>query len=314
MAASTHSHVGVEVGAGVVVPVVGHRRPQGGVGLVVPEAAQQPVGLAEAEEVLGERHLVDAGRPGALAVVGHLLERGSGVALAMGPQVQVVVEHRTERSRRLERAHPPPEATGHGPDERDAVSHRRLHAHHAGVGHHGVVEGADGAGVVGLVGVVDHPPAPQGVVGGDEAPRGELGEDRFVVGEVVGLVGVDEHEVEGPVELRHGVEGGALDDLDRVRVRAAGDVGPGHRGVHGAQLAGGDASARGEPGRHRQRGVAAEGPDLEHPRGAQGVDEHLEEAALERAHHHLRGRQRGPGLLGQRHQMVGRARWCAPRA
>ena len=77
----------------MVIPVRRHRRPQGGVGLVVPEAAQQPVGLAEPKEVLGEGNLVDAGRTGTFAVVGHLLEGGCGVALAMGPEMEVVVEH-----------------------------------------------------------------------------------------------------------------------------------------------------------------------------------------------------------------------------
>ena len=50
--------VGVEVGGGVELPVVGHGLGQRrGHPLVVPEAAQQGVGLAEPEEVLGQRQL-----------------------------------------------------------------------------------------------------------------------------------------------------------------------------------------------------------------------------------------------------------------
>ena len=57
------------------LPVVGHGLGQRGRHpLVVPEAAEQRLGLAEAEEVLGHRQLLHPGRLGPLAVLGQLLE------------------------------------------------------------------------------------------------------------------------------------------------------------------------------------------------------------------------------------------------
>ena len=51
------------------------------------------VGLGEAEQVLGQGDLGDAGRRRPLAVGRHLFDGGLGVALGVGPQVEVVVEH-----------------------------------------------------------------------------------------------------------------------------------------------------------------------------------------------------------------------------
>ena len=66
-----------------------------------------------------------------------------------------------------------------------------------------------------------HPPAPQHVVDDDQAARGELGQDRFVVAAVARLVGIDEDEVEGPCpfggQQRQRVGRGADTDLDSVR-------------------------------------------------------------------------------------------------
>ena len=57
------------------LPVLGHRLGQGGRHpLLVPEASDQRVGLAEAEEVLRHGQLGHASLLGAGAVVGQLLE------------------------------------------------------------------------------------------------------------------------------------------------------------------------------------------------------------------------------------------------
>jgi hypothetical protein len=70
---------------------------QGGVGLVVPEPPQQMVGLSETEEVLGQGDLGDTHGRGPFAVGGHLIEGGFRVAFPVGPEVEVVVEHRVAR-------------------------------------------------------------------------------------------------------------------------------------------------------------------------------------------------------------------------
>ena len=76
------------------LPVLGHVLGQrGGHPLVVPEAADQRVGLAEAEEVLGHRQLGHARLLGPGAVVGQLLEPERRLVLRVGPEVEVVVEH-----------------------------------------------------------------------------------------------------------------------------------------------------------------------------------------------------------------------------
>ena len=62
-------------------------------GSVVPEPTEQVRGLGEPEEMLGHRDLDDprGGRP--LAVGDHLLDGRLDVALVVGPQMEVVVEH-----------------------------------------------------------------------------------------------------------------------------------------------------------------------------------------------------------------------------
>ena len=105
--------IGVEVGAGVLVPVVGHgRRAAAASGSSSQKPPQQPVGLAEAEEVLGERDLVDARRPGALAV-----RRPPARAWArcrVGRGARGGGGSRAWRAGRGPAAHLPPEAMGHG--------------------------------------------------------------------------------------------------------------------------------------------------------------------------------------------------------
>ena len=89
-----HLDIGVEVHPGVVVPVVDHPRPQGLAGKVVPEPAEQVPGLGEPEQVLGEGDLGDPGLHRPQAVGRHLLDGGLGVGLGVGPEMEVVVEHR----------------------------------------------------------------------------------------------------------------------------------------------------------------------------------------------------------------------------
>ena len=82
----------------VLGPVLGGLRPERGAGVavVLPHALEGGVGLHEAEQVLGEGDLLDPVAPRVLAVGGQLVDRGLPVALAMGPEVEVVVEHAGE--------------------------------------------------------------------------------------------------------------------------------------------------------------------------------------------------------------------------
>ena len=66
--------VGVEIAGGVGGPVGGRLRPEPAVGVGVPPAAEQAVGLAEAEEVLGDADLLDAPGGGRLGVGAHRLD------------------------------------------------------------------------------------------------------------------------------------------------------------------------------------------------------------------------------------------------
>ncbi len=88
-----HVHIGVEIDAGVVVPVRGHPRAQGLFGEVVPESTEQRFGLGEAEEVFGQRDLGQPGGHRTFAVGRHLLDGGLDVALRVRPQMEVVVQH-----------------------------------------------------------------------------------------------------------------------------------------------------------------------------------------------------------------------------
>ncbi len=79
-------HVGVEVGSGVELPVARHGLGQRGRRTrVVPETAQQCVGLSEPKKVLGDRQLGDPGRLGALAVRGQLVQAQRRLVLRVRP-------------------------------------------------------------------------------------------------------------------------------------------------------------------------------------------------------------------------------------
>ena len=139
------------------------------------------------------------------------------------------------------------------------------------------------------------PPDLQRVVDHDEAVARQLGQDRLVVGVVGHLVGVDEDQVEGPLELLERAQGRALDHADVALLAGGGDVAPRRRGVVGVDLERDDRPALGQPRRHGDGRVAGEGADLEHPGGLGGEDQQLEEAALLAPHHHSPG---GEVLLG----------------
>src|SRR5438105_3683116 len=59
--------------------------------------------------------------------------------------------------------------------------------------------------------------AEERVVGGDQAVRRELREDRLVVVDVASLVGVDEGEVERPLQRGQGLDAGTDPEVDPVR-------------------------------------------------------------------------------------------------
>ena len=84
-----------------MVPVGGHPRPQGLAGQVVPEPTEQVLGLGEPEQVLGEGDLGHPGVDRVLAVGRHLFDGGLGIALGVGPEMEVVVQH--DRGRRATR-------------------------------------------------------------------------------------------------------------------------------------------------------------------------------------------------------------------
>src|SRR6201999_863660 len=85
----------------------------------------------------------------------------------------------------------------------------------------GEVQDATGPRVV--VGGREGGAAAKQVVGDDDPARGELGQHEVEVARVVGLPGVDPHEVEGPGQGRERLAGVALDQLDPVGQRAGGD-------------------------------------------------------------------------------------------
>jgi hypothetical protein len=110
-----------------------------------------------------------------------------------------------------------------------------------------VVERPDGEGRLVLVGFVDDAPAPERVVGGDQAPLGEAGEHGLVVVDVVLLVGVDENEVELAIEAADRVDRGADVDRDAVGVARLLDVAARDRRVLLFDLARVDAPIRRAP-------------------------------------------------------------------
>ena len=126
----------------------------------------------------------------------------------------------------------------------EAVADGEHDALDAVVPREGFVEGADGLRVGRLVFVVEDTSGPEDVVEGDEATIGELRQDGFVVGGVVGLVGIDEDEAEGAIEGGDGVERGGEAQLDAVAVGAAVEVLLGDAGMLPADLAGVEAAPR----------------------------------------------------------------------
>ncbi len=110
----------------------------------------------------------------------------------------------------------------------------------------------------------------------------------------------------GPSSSFDGIERRTDPLLDPVAVRARSEVAARDLGDLRVDLAGHDPPLGHESRGHRQRGVAAVSTDLEHPARPGGEHEQLEEAALDGPGHHLRGRQAGPGLLGERHEVLGR--------
>ena len=90
----------------------------------------------------------------------------------------------------------------------------------------------------------------------------------------------------GPSRDRSVAERGPPRHLDRAGEAGVLDVLASGLGVAGVELAGDDAPARGEARRHRDRRVAGERADLEHPLRPEREDEHLEQAAFEGADHH----------------------------
>ena len=77
----------------VLFPVAGRGFLQVGIGIVLPPPPQHGVGLHEAEQVLGHGQLAHPRVGGPLAVGRQLVERRPHGALAVGPEVHVVVEH-----------------------------------------------------------------------------------------------------------------------------------------------------------------------------------------------------------------------------
>ena len=159
-----------------------------------------------------------------------------------------------------------------------------------------VVEALDRLGAPVAV-VLEDAARPKDVVGDDEAALRELRQHVLVVGDVALLVRVDEGEVERAVHLAE-----QLDRLADAVIDPVGDAGflgvpPRDCGRLLVHVQARDPPALGEVERHRDRGVAREGADLEHVARAGEPDEPAEKLALERADHHLRHGGGGAGLL-----------------
>ena len=149
--------------------------------------------------------------------------------------------------------------------------------------------------------VVDDTARPERVVHDDQPAVGEQRQGRLVVVDVVRLVGVDEDEVEGAVQLRDRLQARAEPVLDAISDACLLCVAPCDRSRLLVDVAADDPAAERECKGHRDRRVTGEGPQLEHALRTQATDEHSEEAALETADHHLR---RGRLLAGLRRQTV----------
>ena len=92
-----------------------------------------------------------------------------------------------------------------------------------------LVEGLDRAGAF-VFALVKDAAAPEGVVGGDEAPLAQPWQHSLVVTDVVRLVGVNEDEVEFALEPADRLQRRAEVDLDLVGVSALVDVAAGDGG------------------------------------------------------------------------------------
>src|SRR3954452_8289174 len=194
-------------------------------------------------------------------------------------------------------------------DERHAVADREHHVHDAIVGLHVVVEARDLAGGVGHLRLAElgDLSAVERVVGDDQPAGRELGQHGLVVVDVARLVGVDEDEVQRPVEGGDRVERRALADLDAIGVRPRLDALARELHVQRQELARDDAAIGRQRGGHRLRGVAGVGADLEDELGLREEDERLEEAALHSPGEHDRAGQLGPRLLRDAPQVL--LRW-----
>ena len=135
----------------------------------------------------------------------------------------------------------------------------------------------------------------QRVVDDDQAVRGQLGQHRLVVGVVGDLVGVNEDQVERPLQLLQGAQRRPLDHADVALEPGLGNVAPGHLGVVRVDLERNDGPVLAQPRRHGDGRVAGEGADLEDAGRLGGEDEQLEETALLAPDHHPPGGKAVPG-------------------
>jgi len=84
--------VPVEIAGGVGGPVGGGLGPEAAVGVGVHTAGQEAVGLAEAEEVIGDADLLHAAGGGGLGVGAHRIGP-VGPVLPVAEQMQVIIQH-----------------------------------------------------------------------------------------------------------------------------------------------------------------------------------------------------------------------------
>src|SRR5438552_13988189 len=138
--------------------------------------------------------------------------------------------------------------------------------------------------------------AEERVVGGDQAVRRELREDCLVIVDVASLVGVDEGEVERPLQRGQGFDAGTDPEVDPVRHAGLLGVPARDGGRVLVDVAGDEAPIRWHGAGHRDRRPAGEGSHLEHALRLRHRDEEGEERALDRADHHLRVLLGRPGL------------------
>jgi hypothetical protein len=96
------------------------------------------------------------------------------------------------------------------------------------------------------------------------------------------LVGVDEGQVERALEGGEGVERGPDPHVDQSVEPCAGDVGAGHLGVLGVDLAGHELPVCRQGAGEPDRRVAAQRADLEDPPGADRTGEQVQQLALGR--------------------------------